>query len=106
MFEMTPGGALTTLFRFGGYDGEDPMGDLVQGTDGNIYGTTQYGGGGGWGTVFRMSPSGTNWNFQTLATFPDASGGIGPSGGLVQSTNGNFYGVTYEGGTNDCGEAY
>jgi uncharacterized repeat protein (TIGR03803 family) len=98
VFKMTPDGSLSSIFSFTGGNGSSPMGDLVQGSDGNIYGTTQEGGSGGWGTVFRLVASGTNWNMQTLATFPDDSSGIGPSGGAIQATNGKFYGVTYDGG--------
>ena len=58
MFEITPGGTLTTLYNFctepGCTDGSDPRG-LIQGTDGSFYGTTEYGGANGDGTVFKLS---------------------------------------------------
>ena len=56
VFEISTNGALTTLYSFtGGNDGGSPYGDLVQGSDGNFYGTTEYGGQGGAGTIFRLT---------------------------------------------------
>jgi uncharacterized repeat protein (TIGR03803 family) len=56
VFEISTNGTLTTLYSFtGGNDGDSPYGDLVQGSDGNFYGTTEYGGQGGAGTIFRLT---------------------------------------------------
>jgi uncharacterized repeat protein (TIGR03803 family) len=55
VFEITPGGALTTLHSFDGADGEFPKAGLVRGTDGNFYGTTSEGGALGYGTVFSLA---------------------------------------------------
>ena len=63
IFKITPSGQLTTLYSFCAQincpDGQNPSAGLVQGTDGNLYGTTAYGGGngcsGGCGTVFSLS---------------------------------------------------
>jgi uncharacterized repeat protein (TIGR03803 family) len=101
VFKVTPSGTLTTLHRFEGTDGSYPGSGLVQGTDGNFYGTTDAGGdsvcnGGGCGTVFKVTPSGT---LTTLHAFQNTDG-ANPFGSLVQSTDGNFYGTTSEGGTN------
>jgi uncharacterized repeat protein (TIGR03803 family) len=65
----------------GGNDGSNPQAGLVQGTDGNFYGTTQNGGSGGWGTVFKISTTGA---LTTLYSF-DYNNGAGPQG-LVQGT--------------------
>ena len=73
---------------------------LVEGIDGNLYGTTQNGGSGGNGTVFKIGLAG---NFTVLHNF-DATGadGLGPSS-LVQATDGAFYGLTGAGGSgSDC----
>jgi len=70
---------------------------LVQGTDGNFYGTVLEGGTFNHGTVFKITPSGT---LTTLHNF-SFTDGILPSG-LVQASDGNFYGTTPEGGTNSC----
>ena len=94
-----------TLLSFNGTDGSYPggypfpifsSGPLVQGIDGNFYGTTVYGGSYGDGTVFRITPGGT---LTTLHNF-EGTDGIGPNG-LVQGTDGNFYGTTVYGGAND-----
>ncbi|HLW84561.1 MAG TPA: Ig-like domain repeat protein [Candidatus Sulfotelmatobacter sp.] len=98
-FNITPDGTLTTLYSFcsqtGCRDGSDPFGALVLGTDGNFYGTTFSGGGGcgtqyGCGTFFKVTPSGT----LTMLVRFEGDTGAGPLGGLVLGTDGNFYGVT------------
>ncbi len=98
VFEITPEGTLTTLHRFDGVDGANPNG-LVQGNNGNFYGTTTTGAQNsceyGCGTVFEISPRGT---LTTLHRF-DFTDGNGP-GGLIQGTDGDFYGSTNSGGTN------
>jgi uncharacterized repeat protein (TIGR03803 family) len=76
---------------------------LVEGSDGNFYGTTQSGGtNGGWGTVFQITPTGT---LTTLHSFggPD---GAGPYSPLLVSSNGTFYGTTNGGGANNAGTVY
>jgi uncharacterized repeat protein (TIGR03803 family) len=104
VFKITPGGTLTTLHSFcsqsGCTDGQYPEAGLVQGTDGNFYGTTDEGGANNSGTVFRITPGGT---LTTLYTFCSQSGcadGGFPVGALVQATDGNFYGTTEGGGAN------
>ena len=93
VFKISTNGVLTTLYSFGGYDGEGPNG-LVQGTDGDFYGTTVWGG--GWGNVFKISSSGALTN---LYSFTSGNDGAFPSG-LVQGSDGYFYGTTDHGGTN------
>ena len=96
IFKITPQGTLTTLYNFCSLaacmDGETPQAALVQGTDGNFYGTTSNGGGGS--TVFRITPTGV---FTTLHRFTDAEGG-GVLNTLVQGTDGAFYGTANVGG--------
>lgn len=97
IFKITPQGTLTTLWQFNGTNGQYPAAGLVQGVDGNFYGTTREGGninlnnGHGWGTVFRISPSGV---FSNLHSFSGTDGGD-VEAGLVQGSDGNFYGTTY-----------
>jgi uncharacterized repeat protein (TIGR03803 family) len=93
-FQMTPSGALTTLVSFNGTNGSYPAAALVQGTNGNFYGTTQSGGASGMGTVFEMTPAGA---LTTLVSFNNTDGAV-PLASLVQGTNGNFYGTTFQGG--------
>ena len=93
VFKISTNGALTTLYSFtGGNDGAGPDAGLVQGSDGYFYGTT-YGGGtnGGYGTVFKIS---TNGVLTTLYSFTGANDGAYPQAGLVQGSDGNFYGTT------------
>ncbi len=100
VFQITPTGSLTTLHSFtGGTDGSSPFAGLVLATDGNLYGTTSGSGDESPGTVFRITTSGT---FTPLYNFCHVSGcadGEIPYGGLVQGTDGNFYGTTYGGGS-------
>jgi len=98
---------LTTLFSFNGTNGAIPEASLVQGADGNLYGTTIGGGTNGVpygrdGTVFRIS---TNGAFSTLA-FLDRTSASSPQAGLVQGTDGDFYGTTHHGGPRDWGAAF
>jgi len=95
VYKMTPAGKLTTLHNFTyGKDGANPYDALVQGRDGNYYGTAQYGGAHGLGVVFKITPQGT---MTTLHSF-NSSDGSEPEAGLIQGTDGNFYGTTYNGG--------
>lgn len=100
VFRINAAGALTSLYSFtGGDDGYFPSGALVQGADGNLYGTTQYGGTNnveyeGDGTVFRMT---TNGALTTLVSFNGANGAY-PEAALIQGNDGSFYGTTYQGG--------
>jgi uncharacterized repeat protein (TIGR03803 family) len=94
VFQITPDGAMTTLVKFGGGNGANPGVTLVQGSDGNFYGTTYAGGANNLGTVFQMTPGG---GLTRLVSFTASNGGH-PTAGLVQGTDGNFYGTTYWGG--------
>ncbi|HUJ10857.1 MAG TPA: choice-of-anchor tandem repeat GloVer-containing protein [Verrucomicrobiae bacterium] len=96
VFRISTSGTLTTLVTFTGANGAQPMfAPLLQGSDGNLYGTTQLGGTSGHGTVFRISPNG---NFTNLYSFIGPSDGSRPFAGLVQGSDGNFYGTTGFGG--------
>jgi uncharacterized repeat protein (TIGR03803 family) len=106
IFKVTPQGALTTLYRFCAQtnctDGSEPAG-LVQGTDGNFYGVTIAGGAVGCftygcGTIFKITPEGTLTTLYTFCTQANCPDGWSPVGGLVQATDGRFYGTTYQGG--------
>jgi len=112
VFRITASGTLTTLYSFcvqgpPCIDGEEPYGGLVQAPDGNFYGTTSNGGANGWGTVFKITPSG---KFTTVYSFcpqgfPCADGFF-PYAGLVQGADGNFYGTTQQGGANGQGTVF
>jgi uncharacterized repeat protein (TIGR03803 family) len=103
VFKITPSGTLTTLHTFtNGEDGGLPIGRLIQATDGNLYGTAWTGGTSNYGTVFKMTPSGT---LTTLHSFASTDGAL-PFAGLVQATDGDFYGTTEEGGTSSYGTVF
>ncbi len=101
IFKIATNGVLTSLYSFtGGTDGYGPWAGLVQATDGNFYGTTEYGGASGWGTVFKVTSSG---KLSTLHSFNGGVDGAYPTASLIQAADGNFYGTTSEGGTNGNG---
>jgi uncharacterized repeat protein (TIGR03803 family) len=115
VFKITPDGNFTTLYSFCAQslcsDGANPVAGLVQGSDGNFYGTTYDGGpsttcAGGCGTVFKITPAGgltTLHNFCIQAGCPD---GMYINAGLVQGSDGNFYGTAFEGGTVEVGTVF
>jgi uncharacterized protein (TIGR03437 family) len=113
VFKMTPAGVVTKLYSFCSQvpncaDGVAPTG-LVQGTDGNFYGTTNFQGPSkpvgpsGFGTVFKMTPSGV---LTTLHTFVNGDDGGIPYGLLIQASDGNFYGTTNSGGAHLSGTVF
>jgi uncharacterized repeat protein (TIGR03803 family) len=101
VFKTTTNGALTLLLNFNNSDGSDPSAAMIQGADGALYGTTLHGGADKDGTAFRMTTNGT---LTTLAVF-NFTDGAGPTK-LLQAANGSFYGTTLEGGTNGNGSIF
>lgn len=98
VFKITTAGVLTVLHSFmnGTFtDGSGPSG-VIQGTDGSFYGVTTHGGATGNGTVFKITPTGTE---AVLYSFVNGLGdGFNPSGNLIQASNGSFYGTAPSGG--------
>jgi uncharacterized repeat protein (TIGR03803 family) len=105
-FKITLDGKLTTLYSFcslaGCADGEEPTSGLIQGIDGNFYGTTSAGGVSGLGTVFKLTASD---KLTTLHSF-DSTDGATPNGALVQVASGGFYGTTSSGGAKGSGTVF
>jgi uncharacterized repeat protein (TIGR03803 family) len=98
---ITPAGVETVLHSFaGGNDGANPQGPLIQGKDGNFYGTTTYGGTANGGTVFKISAAGVETVLYSFAG--GSTDGANPYTSLVQGTDGNFYGTTNAGGDGSC----
>ena len=93
-FGAQAGVVLTNLYSFnpGVMNGAYPAAALVQGSDGNFYGTTQQAAARtGYGTVFKIS---TNGALTSLYSFTGGNDGANPNAGLVQGSDGNFYGTT------------
>jgi uncharacterized repeat protein (TIGR03803 family) len=109
VFQISPAGAFSTLYSFCALshcaDGGSPTG-LIQGSDGNFYGTTASGGAYGEGTVFEITSSGTPTTLYSFCKNSGCADGAKPSAGLVQDTNGTFYGTTKTGGANDKGTVF
>jgi uncharacterized repeat protein (TIGR03803 family) len=97
---VLPAQTFTTLHSFDVTDGVNP-GGLVQATNGDLYGTTVGGGAYGNGTVFRITPSGTLTTLYSFCAQSGCTDGANPVAGLVQATNGDFYGTTIGGGANN-----
>lgn len=118
VFRLTQTGRLTVLHSFCGIDGCGaitvdgwlPMGRLIVGSDGNLYGTTNQGGLAAnrynSGTIFRISRNGA---YKILHMFSGNAGtgdGANPAAGLIQASDGNFYGTTQAGGTHGYGTVF
>jgi uncharacterized repeat protein (TIGR03803 family) len=111
VFKLAPNGQETVLHTFTGEpDGVSPMGSLSLDKKGNLYGATLQGGSGtgcegqiGCGTVFELSPSGTE---TILHSFTNGTDGTFPSGGVISDRAGNLFGTTYFGGQNDNGTIF
>jgi uncharacterized repeat protein (TIGR03803 family) len=115
IFKVTPGGTLTTLYSFcsktGCADGDYPLAALLQTANGDLYGTTAYGGAYNGGTVFKITPSGTLTTLYSFCAKSNCADGEAPTGWLAQGPKGDLYGTTYYGGSNDscyhgCGTVF
>ena len=93
---MTPTGAVTNFHAFNGIDGSSPQGPLVQGSDGSLYGTTMHNTIQGYpfyGVIFKITTNGTISTLHPL----NFNEGVFPHTGLIEGSDGNFYGTTYQG---------
>lgn len=112
VYEMTAAGQVTFLGSFDFTDGNGATAGVVQGTDGNFYGTTSLGGANFDGNLYQITPTGTITNLYSLCSESGCADGEYALGGLLQSTNGTFYGVTEYGGASNelcvlgCGTVY
>jgi uncharacterized repeat protein (TIGR03803 family) len=95
VFKLTPEGVETILYSFtGGSDGAEALG-LIQGSDGNFYGTASSGGMNYGGTIFQLTPTGAFTGLYSFSVFPESSQ---PLTNLLQGSDGDLYGTTYQGG--------
>ncbi len=102
IFKVSKTGRETVLYRFtGGSDGAAPLSGLVRDVEGNLYGTTEYGGSSlcDCGVVFRLSKTG---DLTVLHIFSGVPDGAFPEAGLIRDAEGNLYGTTYYGGDSSC----
>ena len=114
VFKITPNGVLTTLHYFNqDTDGSSPEGALLEGTDGSLYGTTYYGGvfneypcDSGCGTIFRITRDGAYTTVYKFCVQGDCLDGYFPYAGLMQASDGNFYGTTLQGGLHGQGTVF
>ena len=102
IFKITPQGVLTTLHKFCSQpncvDGASPYAGMVQGNDGNLYGTTGLGGAGGWGTVFKITLQGELTTLHAFCSEQNCADGAFPQSDLLAASDGHFYGTTIVGG--------
>jgi uncharacterized repeat protein (TIGR03803 family) len=104
VFMITAAGVETVVYSFaGGSDGESPKAKLLLASDGNFYGTTQFGGTGHSGIVFKLTPEGVE---TVLYSFTGGSDGAIPRGDLVQGSDGALYGTTFSGGISGRGVVF
>jgi uncharacterized repeat protein (TIGR03803 family) len=116
IFKMAPNGNLTTLYSFCGIvtcpDGSSPAGSLIQGTDGDFYGMTAFGGANGNGALFKVASDGSFTSLYSFCSQPLCTDGSLPFDGsrgdwaLLQGPDGNFYGTTAFGGANNSGTVF
>jgi uncharacterized repeat protein (TIGR03803 family) len=112
VFKLAPDGTETVSHFFNGKggDGGNPSGALIADGAGNLFGTTEFGGGNGCiinplgcGTVFELTPNGTE---TVLHSFGKGNNGANPVAGLVVDSAGNFYGTASEGGADGFGTVF
>jgi uncharacterized repeat protein (TIGR03803 family) len=96
----------TVLADFDNANGANPLAGLVQGLDGNLYGTTENGGLHNVGTVFEITSAGVLTTIYSFCSQPGCTDGAYPSAGLVLAPDGNLYGTTHNGGDNDWGTVF
>ncbi|HEX4268794.1 MAG TPA: choice-of-anchor tandem repeat GloVer-containing protein [Steroidobacteraceae bacterium] len=106
VFKVTPSGTESVLYSFSGVtaDGDDPTGNLLLASDGNLYGTTRLGGASNYGTVFKVTPTGVETVMYSFAG--GATDGANPSAGLIQGSDDNLYGTTSAGGPSGYGSVF
>ena len=90
----------TSLHSFNGADGQNPVYVyLIQGLDGNLYGTTSGGGANSAGTAFRITTAGKLTTIYNFCSLPSCADGQAPQSDLLLASNGAFYGTAEAGAT-------
>ena len=107
VFEVSSNGTVTVIHAFSGSDGLGPNGTLIRDGNGNLYGTTAGGGASQEGVAFELSPQGNGtWTETVLHSFGGGQDGVVPHGAIALDSQGNLYGTTNGGGTNNQGTVY
>ena len=106
VFNVTTNGVLTVLHEFTSSDGANPEGLLAEGTNGLFYGTTYSGGSNGLGTIFTVASNGLFTSLYQFSAADNSLLGANPAAGLLEASNGVFYGTTYNGGSNGFGTIF
>jgi uncharacterized repeat protein (TIGR03803 family) len=105
IFKLGPNGGFTTLHALNcKTEGCNPPAALIQASGGYLYGTTAFGGAGGGGSVFKVTPNGALTTLQSFGC--TSSDGCFPQGALVQAKDGSFYGTTSAGGASRGGTVF
>jgi uncharacterized repeat protein (TIGR03803 family) len=100
IYTITAEGTFSVLHTFSGPDGNNPFAQLVEGTDGEFYGTANSGGTHGVGTIFKINPTG---DFTLLYSFDGTHGAHPLDSALIQAYDGDFYGIASQGGSSGAG---
>ena len=103
VFAVDRAGNFARRHSFTGTDGASPLGTLVEGPPGILYGTTAAGGPRNVGTIFTATVGG---GFSNIYSFNGGADGSGPTAGLTGGTNGNFFGVAPGAGKNHSGTLF
>jgi uncharacterized repeat protein (TIGR03803 family) len=96
----------TLIYQFGDGPGFHPYAGVSFDGNGNLYGTTPYGGSAKWGLVYKLTPSNGSWSPTILYNFLDQSDGGAPTAGLLPDDAGNLYGATGTGGSGRGGTVF
>ena len=103
VFKLDRAGKETVVYSFtGGTDGATPYAGLISDAEGNLYGTTAYGGSSNYGTVFRLDATGK----QTVLHSFNGADGAGVYAGLIRDAERNLYGTTFSGGEFGMGTVF
>jgi uncharacterized repeat protein (TIGR03803 family) len=106
VFQADASGTVRIVYSFGAVNGDavEPIGTVIRGKDGNIYGTTKVGGAHGLGTLFQVTPAGAERVVYSFGA--NAADAAQPTDGVIQGSDGNFYGITHQGGQNGTGAVF
>ncbi len=110
VFRITPSGTLTAIYSFCSLascaDGANPYTSLIQGSNGDLYGATYYGGANNSGTLFKITTSGTLTTLYSFCSLANCADGSEPEGQLAEDSAGNIYGTAVEGGASNFGTVF